>query len=93
VETGGWLFSEEPAEYYGLKQMEYELHDCGDESADLPSENVDKTKFSVATLLMKHAEVDWRRRELVDGNAVVTLISDLRSNERTVQLAVQKVLV
>jgi hypothetical protein len=75
------LFSEEPAEFYGLKQMEHELHDCGDENADLPSKNVVKTKFSVATLLMKHVEVDWRRRELVDVNAVVSLISDLRSNE------------
>jgi hypothetical protein len=75
------LFSEEPAEYDGLKQMDHELHDCGDENADLPAENVVKTKFSVATLLMKHVEVDWRRRQLVDVNVVVSLISDLRSNE------------
>jgi hypothetical protein len=54
------LFSEEPAGYYGLTQMEHELHDCGDENADLPGENVVKTNFSV-TLLMKHVEVDWRK--------------------------------
>jgi hypothetical protein len=29
------LFSEEPAEYYDLKQIEHELHDSGDENADL----------------------------------------------------------
>jgi hypothetical protein len=74
-------FSEEPAEYYGLKQVEHELHDCGDKNADLPVENVIKTEFNLAPLLMKHVEVDWRRRELVDVNAVVSLISDLRSNE------------
>jgi hypothetical protein len=61
--------------------MEHELHDCGDEIADLPAENVVKTNFSVATLLMKHVDVDWRRRQFLDVNAVVSLISDLRSNE------------
>jgi hypothetical protein len=81
VETGRLLFSEEPAHYYDLQQMEHELHDCGDENADLPAENVVKTKFTVATLLMKHVEVDWRRKQLVDVNAVLSLISDLRSNE------------
>jgi hypothetical protein len=59
----------------------YDVHDCGDENADLPAENVVKTTFSEATLLMKHVEMDWRRRQLVDVNAVLSLISDLRSNE------------
>jgi hypothetical protein len=81
VETGRLLLTEEPAEYDGLKQMGHELHDCGDENADLPAENVAKIKFSVATFLMKHVEMDGRRRQLVDVNAVVSLISDLRSNE------------
>jgi cytochrome b len=83
VEGGRSLFSEEPSEfkYDGLEQMEHEQHDCGDENADLQAENVVKTKFSVATLLMKHVEVDWRRRQLVDVNGVVSLISHLRSNE------------
>jgi hypothetical protein len=80
-ESGRLLLFEEPAECYGLKQMDHELHDCGDENADLPAEHVVGTKFSVAPLLMKHVEVDWRRRELVYANAVVSLISDLRSNE------------
>jgi hypothetical protein len=81
VDSGRLLSSEEPAEYYGLKQIEHELQDCGGENADLPAENVVNTKFSVAALLMKHVEVDWSRRELVDANAVVTFISDLLSNE------------
>jgi hypothetical protein len=55
--------------------MEYELHDCGDESAYLPAENVVKSKFTEAPLLMKHVEVDWRRRELMDVRAVVSSIS------------------
>jgi hypothetical protein len=38
VDSGRLLFSEEPVEYYGLKQMERELQDCGDENADLPAE-------------------------------------------------------
>jgi hypothetical protein len=74
VETGRLLLTEEPAEYDGL-------HACGDENADLPAENVVKTKFSVAAHLMKHVEMDGRRRQLMDVNAVVSLISDLRSNE------------
>jgi hypothetical protein len=80
TESGRLLFSEEPAEYYGLKQMEHDLCDCGDENADLPADNVVKTKFSVAPLLMKHVQVGWRRKELVDVNDVLRLISDLRSN-------------
>jgi hypothetical protein len=68
-------------EYYCLKQMEHELQVCGDENAYLPAENVVNTKFSVAPLLMKHVEVDWSRRELVDANAVGTFISDLLSNK------------
>jgi hypothetical protein len=75
------LFSEEPAEYYRLKLMEHELHDSDDENADLSAEKVVTTKFSVAPLLMKHVEADWRRSELVDANAVVSFISDLLSNE------------
>jgi hypothetical protein len=75
------LSSEEPAEYNGLNQMEHELHDCADENADVPAENVVQNKFCVAPLLMTHVEVDWRRRELVDVNAMVSLISDLRLNE------------
>jgi hypothetical protein len=87
------LSSEAPAENYVLKQMEHELHDYGDENAELSGESVVSTNFSVAPLLMKHVEVYWRRRELVDANAVVSFISDLLSNERTVQLAVHLVLV
>jgi hypothetical protein len=60
--------------------MEHEVYDCGDENADLPADNVVKTKFSVAPLLMKHVQVYWRRKELVDVNDVLRLISD-RSNE------------
>jgi hypothetical protein len=89
VDSGRLLFSEEHAEYYGLKLMEHELQDCDDENADLPAENLVNTKFSVAPLLMKHVEVDWSRRELVDANALVIFISDLLSNEQTVQLALQ----
>jgi hypothetical protein len=75
------LFSEEPADYYGLNQMEHELHDCGEENADMPAKNVVQTKFCVAPIIMKHVEVDWRRRKLVDVNAMVSLTSDLLSNE------------
>jgi hypothetical protein len=32
-ESGRLLFSEEPAERYGLKQIAHDLHDCGDENA------------------------------------------------------------
>jgi hypothetical protein len=81
ADSGRLLFSEEPAEYYGLKQMEHELQDCGDDNADLPSENLLKSKFSVAPLLLKHVEVDWRKRELVDAKTVVSFISDLLSKE------------
>jgi hypothetical protein len=63
VDSERLLLSEEPAEYYGLKQMEHEPQDCGDENADLPAENVVNTKFSVAPLLTKHVEVDCSRRE------------------------------
>jgi hypothetical protein len=59
AESGVSLFSEEPAVYLGLKQMEHALHDCDDENSGLPAENVVKTKFSVAPLLMKQVEVDW----------------------------------
>jgi hypothetical protein len=57
AESGRPLFSEEPAEYYGLKQMEHDLHDRGHENVDLPAENVVQTKFSVEP--MKQVEVDW----------------------------------
>jgi hypothetical protein len=80
-------------QYYGLKQIEHELHDSGDENVDLIAENVVTTKLSVAPLLMKHVEVDWTQRELVDANAVVSFISELLSNEGSVQLAMQLELV
>jgi hypothetical protein len=57
VDLGTTLYSEEPAEYYVLKQMEHELHDSGDENADLSAENVVTTKFGVAPLLMKRSSV------------------------------------
>jgi hypothetical protein len=78
---GGWCFLNRPAEYYGLKQMEHEMHDSGDENADLSAESVVTTKCSVASLRMKHVELDWRRRELVNANAVLSFISYLLSNE------------
>jgi hypothetical protein len=59
ADSGRLLFSEEPAEYYGLKQMEHDLQDCDDDNADLPSEIVVKSKFSVEPLLLKHVEVEW----------------------------------
>jgi hypothetical protein len=93
VDSGRLFFSEKPAGFYSLKQMEHELQDCGDENADLPAESVVNTKFSVAPLLMKHVEVHWSRRELVYANAVVTFISDLLPTSKTVQLALQLVLV
>jgi hypothetical protein len=76
-----WKFAEEPAEYYGLKQIEHELQDCGDENADLPAQNVVMSKHSLAPLLMKHVQVDWNKRELIDVHAVVSCISNLLSNE------------
>jgi hypothetical protein len=69
--------------------MEHKLHDCGDENAKLPAENDVKSKFSLAPVIIRHVEVDWRRREWVDVSAVASFISDLRPNERTLQLAVQ----
>jgi hypothetical protein len=75
--SGRLLFSEEPAEYYGLKQIVHELHDCDDEDADLPAENTLKSKYNLAPLLMKHVQVDWKRWELVDVQAVVKCISQL----------------
>jgi hypothetical protein len=54
VDSGRLSLSEEPAEYYSLKQMEQELHDSSDENTDLSAENVVTTKFSAAPLLMKH---------------------------------------
>jgi hypothetical protein len=93
VDSGRLLFSEESAEYYGMKQMEHELHHSGDEYADLSAENVVSTKLSVAPLRMKRVEVDRRRGELVDAKAVVSFIPDLLSNEWSMHLAMQLTLV
>jgi hypothetical protein len=59
ADSGRLLFSEEPAEYYSLKHMEHNPQDSGDDKADLPAENVVKTNYGVASLLMEQMAACW----------------------------------
>jgi hypothetical protein len=69
------------------------MHERGGENSDLPAEKFVQNKCIAEPMRMKHVEVDWRRRELMDVHALVNCISRLLGNEWTVQLARELALV
>jgi hypothetical protein len=48
----------EPAKHYGMNRMERKLRGYCDENAEIRAENVAKSEYSSAALLLKHIEVE-----------------------------------
>ena len=80
--TGSLPFSDEPKEYYGLRETEHEYYECEDENADIVDETEKKSKYTVAPLLMKGFQVDWSTRSLQDAESVLRCIKGLMDDVR-----------